>query len=73
MLCLWITITCYLPQNRKESNYLYQFRITRVFKAMSEFIPSRTAIQCRSHHQKELAKHGTVRKIINNFKNKFGK
>ena len=35
---------------------------------MAEFIPTRTSLQCRSHHQKFLEKLGEIKKIIHNFK-----
>jgi len=35
---------------------------------MSEFIGTRTSLQCRSHHQKFLEKLGDIKTIIHNFK-----
>ena len=35
---------------------------------MSEFVGTRTSLQCRSHHQKFLEKLGDIKAIIHNFK-----
>ncbi len=39
---------------------------------MSKYIPTRTPIQCRSHHQKLIAKYRNFKKIITSFKNEIG-
>ena len=35
---------------------------------MSEFVGTRTSLQCRSHHQKFLEKLGDIKTIVTNFK-----
>ena len=35
---------------------------------MSDFVGTRTSLQCRSHHQKFLEKLGDIKTIILNFK-----
>lgn len=35
---------------------------------MSKAVQTRTAIQCHSHHQKMMAKHGSIDAIISHFK-----
>ena len=44
------------------------FRNLRIFDQMSEFVDTRTSLQCRSHHQKFLEKLGDIKTIITNFK-----
>ena len=38
---------------------------------MSDFIQTRTSVQCRSHHQKMLKKYGTIKKIIHVLSKKY--
>jgi hypothetical protein len=45
-----------------------RFRTNKLYKAMSEYIGTRNALQCRSHHQKLEEKHLYPNKIIANFK-----
>lgn len=46
-------------------------RSNSFFKEMSDFIGTKTGIQCRSHHQKYEAKHKFPHKIISEEKEKF--
>jgi hypothetical protein len=46
-------------------------RTDKIFKTMADFIGTREAEQCRSHHQKMEKKHHTFYKIIKNLRNEF--
>jgi hypothetical protein len=39
---------------------------------MSLFLETRNAIQCRSHHQKQLNKFKNITKIVRKFKKMYG-
>lgn len=39
----------------------------KVFLKMSHLVKTRTADQCRSHHQKILKYHGTIDDVIKNY------
>jgi hypothetical protein len=43
-------------------------KINKVFQKMSKVILTRTADQCRSHHQKVVKYHDSIDSIINYFK-----
>ena len=46
-------------------------RMDKIFKTMAEFIGTREAEQCRSHHQKMEKKHESFYKIIRNLRLEF--
>jgi hypothetical protein len=46
-------------------------RMDKIFKTMANFIETREAEQCRSHHQKMEKKHHTFYKIIKSLRNEF--
>ena len=54
-------------QGKKKVN-IDRFRTNKFYKAMSEYIGTRNALQCRSHHQKLEEKYLYPNKIIANFK-----
>ncbi|CAK88665.1 unnamed protein product (macronuclear) [Paramecium tetraurelia] len=61
----------YLDFIKSHENTLiskYEKKSKKIFKLMSEFIPTRTPTQCRSHHQK----FNPLIKGKKNFKSPFG-
>ena len=51
--------------SKLKKKYIFgSFRKFRVFDQMSEFIKTRTSLQCRSHHQKALERFKEVKQII---------
>lgn len=44
-------------------------RMDKIFKTMSDFIGTREAEQCRSHHQKMEKKHHTFYRILAHLRN----
>ena len=46
-------------------------RATRIFDRMAEYIPARTSMQCRNHHQKVMAKFLTLKDAIEYIRSTF--
>lgn len=63
-----VTISTASRSRRCAGTPSSELRAWKVFKAMSLFIGSRTADQCRSHHQKMEKNYNSCREIIAGFR-----
>lgn len=54
----------FLEENVLEIKTKLSRKANKIFKKMSEVVQTRTADQCRSHHQKIINYHGQVEEII---------
>lgn len=59
----------------KKNRYFFESeklrRQHKVFKNMATFLKTRSSVQCRSHHQKLLARLKTFDEIVNYLENKI--
>lgn len=46
-------------------------KVNKIFKKMSNMVKTRTADQCRSHHQKILKMHSSIENIIDYYQYLF--
>jgi hypothetical protein len=61
-------------RSKEKRRYLsFLCRSNKFYEEMSNFIATRNALQCRSHHQKLEEKYTHVNKIIALYKNYFNK
>jgi adenylate kinase family enzyme len=63
----------FLQENSLEIETKLSRKANKIFKKMSQVIKTRTADQCRSHHQKIINYHETVDRIIRYYSNLFQK
>lgn len=54
----------FLEDNSQELRAIRSGEKTKIYSKMADCIKSRTALQCRSHHQKMMKTHGSIDYII---------